>query len=260
MAERFMVERFLFLLVLFVGIILLVHTLMIRTFQDNYFVDYKTASCTSGAILLTTLYILVKFNRNLEKQIGNFLYFKGKQHYKTLLKEAITDGLTNLYDHKYFMLRLEEELERAKRYLRPISLLMIDIDHFKAYNDTFGHLDGDALLVKMAETFKRFSRKVDIAARYGGEEFAIALPETNKEGAVVLAERLRKYVEVMKFKDGKGVTISIGVALFDGTKVAFGIAPEGGSNKTIVTKEDFIKTADDALYRAKEKGRNRVES
>lgn len=246
MAKIF-VERFLFLIVAFIGIILLTHTLLIRIFQDTFFVDYLTASCTSGVILLILMYIIAKFNRGLERQISNFLYFKGKRHYKVLLKEAITDGLTGLYDHKYFQLRLEEELERAKRFSRPLSLLMIDIDHFKNYNDSFGHPAGDMVLTRLGECFRRFSKSADIAVRYGGEEFAIILPETNKEGAKVLAERLRNYVQTLKFKENRAITISIGVGFFDGSDTAF-------------RKEDLIKMADGALYRAKAGGRNRVET
>ena len=248
MAERrFMIERFLFLVMLLVGIVLLGHTILIKILQHTFYTNYLTASCGSGVILLTTLYIIAKFNSNVEKQIGNFLYFKGKQHYKELLKEAMTDGLTNLYNHKYFMMRLEEEIERSKRYVRPLSLLMIDIDNFKEYNDTFGHPKGDAVLIKLSEIFKNFSRRVDIPARYGGEEFAIALPETNKKGASALAERLRRSVEAMKFKKGVNITISVGIGFFGGTEAAF-------------TKEDLVKLADDALYMAKANGRNRIEA
>lgn len=246
MAGKVIVERFVFLLVAFIGIILLLHTLIVKILQDIFFVDYLTSSCTSGVVLLTTLYIIAKFNKGLEKQISNFLYFKGKRHYKVLLKEAITDGLTDLYDHKYFIMRLEEEVERSKRYKRPLSLLMIDIDHFKVYNDTFGHPAGDEILQGLSNTLKQFSRRVDTVARYGGEEFVIILPETVKDGALIMADRLRKYVEEMKVKEGKGITISIGIGFFDGSIAEF-------------KKEYLIKMADEALYRAKTKGRNRVE-
>jgi len=247
MASRFIVERFVFLLIAFIGVILLFHTLVVKILQDIIFVSYSTASCASGVILMTALYAMAKFNKGLEKQISNFLYFKGKHHYKVLLKEAITDGLTDLYDHKYLMLRLEEEVDRSKRYARPVSLLMIDIDHFKGYNDTFGHPAGDGILVGLADIFKRCARKVDTVARYGGEEFAIILPETNKEGANILAERLRRQVETASFEGNINITISIGLSFFDGKDTSF-------------TKENFIKDADEALYRAKSRGRNRVEA
>lgn len=243
---KILVDRFIFVVAIFVGILLFFYTLVTKIFQDKFFVDYLTASCTSGVIVLTAMYIFIKSNRNLEKQIGNFLYFKGKTHYKALLKEAITDGLTGLYDHKYFQMRLEEEVERSKRYLRPLCLLMIDIDRFKNYNDTLGHPEGDAVLIKLAEGFKRFSRRVDIVARYGGEEFAIILPETKMDGALTLAQRLRRHVEAMRFKGNINITISVGVGFFDGSDQTF-------------TKEDLIKIADGALYKAKANGRNRVE-
>lgn len=246
MATRLIVERFLFLIVAFVGVILLFHTLMIKILQDVFFMDYLTSSCASGVVVLTSLYVLVKFNRNIEKQISNFLYFKGKRHYKVLLKEAITDGLTGLYDHKYFQLRLDEEFERAKKGSQPLSLLMIDIDQFKKYNDTFGHPAGDAVLERLGRLFARLSKKSDIAVRYGGEEFSIILPETAREGAVALAERFREEVEKAEFKEGGGVTVSVGVGVFNGVD-------------NVSAKEELVKLADEALYRAKAGGRNKVE-
>ena len=247
MAKKVIIERFLFLLVAFIGVILLLHTMIIMIVQALFNLSYLRSSCGSGLIILTVLYMTVKFNRNLEKQVSNFLYFKGKPHYKLLLKEAITDGLTDLYDHKYLMLKLEEEMERSKRYLRPVSILMVDIDHFKIYNDTYGHTAGDKVLVELAKTFRNLSRKADTVARYGGEEFVIVMPETKKDGALILAHRLRKCVENLKFEKGKGITISIGIGYYD------------GSNKEL-TPEDFITLADETLYRAKANGRNRVES
>lgn len=247
MAKKVIIERFLFLLVAFIGVILLLHTVIIMILQVLFRFSYLRSSCGSGLVILTILYMTVKFNKNLERQMSNFLYFKGKPHYKMLLKEAVTDGLTDLYDHKYLMLRLEEEMERSRRYLRPISLLMIDIDHFKFYNDTFGHTEGDKALIELAKTFKSLSRKADTVARYGGEEFVIVLPETKKDGALILAHRLRKCVESLKLQKGKGITISIGIGFCD------------GSNKEL-SSEDFITLADEALYRAKANGRNRVES
>jgi diguanylate cyclase (GGDEF)-like protein len=241
------VERFLILLVAFIAVILLSHTLMTKVFQDIFFLTYMDASCTSGSIFLTLLYITAKFNKPFERRLSNYLYFKSKPYYKALLKEAITDGLTDLYDHRYFVLRLDDEIERAKRYKRSLSLLMMDIDHFKRYNDTFGHLAGDDVLIGLAKIFKKSSRRVDTVARYGGEEFVITLPETKREGAALLGERIRKQVEKMEFEKGGGVTVSIGVGSFDGSNMSF-------------TKEDLIKMADDALYKAKRNGRNRVEA
>jgi diguanylate cyclase (GGDEF)-like protein len=161
---------------------------------------------------------------------------------------SITDGLTALYNRRYFMERLAEEFDRTKRYKRPLSLIFIDIDHFKKFNDTNGHPEGDLLLRSFAEIMKKFARKYDVVARYGGEEFIIILPETDKEMAKITAERLRSEVEKTDFKGGQTqplgrVTISSGVASFQEDTASF---------------EELIKMADDAMYRAKEDGRNRV--
>jgi diguanylate cyclase (GGDEF)-like protein len=250
MIGKLIVERFLFIVIAFMGIILFVHTALTKTLLDRIFADYLRASCASGALLLTLLYVAAKFNKKLEKQIDNFLYFKGKKHYAVLLKEAITDGLTGLYDHKYFMMRLEEETQRASRYLRTLSLIMIDIDHFKRYNDTFGHPAGDEVLAAVGEVLRTFSRSVDLAARYGGEEFALILPETNVKGALILAERLRKYIENIHTEPGKNFTISVGIGSFEPTAI------EG---KAVITKNEIVRMADSALYKAKENGRNRTE-
>lgn len=243
--EDLSVNRFLVLLAAFLGVILALHTLLTKLLLENLFLSFSDSSCSSGILILGGLYVTTRLNYPLERQLENFLYFKGKRYYQDLLNEAIRDGLTGLYNHKYFMLRLDEELQRAKRYSRPVSLLMVDIDYFKRYNDTYGHLAGDRVLADLGKILRRFSRKVDIVARYGGEEFAMLLPETRKAGAGILAERLRTYVE--ERRTGLGiVTVSIGVGSFEGAN----------SN---LSKEEFINVTDTALYRAKENGRNRVE-
>jgi diguanylate cyclase (GGDEF)-like protein len=161
---------------------------------------------------------------------------------------SITDGLTALYNRRYFMERLAEEFDRSKRYKRQLSIILIDIDHFKKFNDANGHPEGDYLLRSFAEIMKKIARKSDVVARYGGEEFIIILPETDKEMATITAERLRSEVEKTDFKGGQTqflgrVTISSGVASFQENTASF---------------EELIKMADDAMYRAKEDGRNRV--
>ena len=164
-----------------------------------------------------------------------------------LYDEAIKDSLTGLYHHKYFMERLQEEMERFKRYRHDMSLLMIDIDHFKKINDTFGHPVGDRVLREVSTLLKQISRKVDIVARYGGEEFVILLPDTKKKGALIMAERLRKSVEEMPLGDNLKVTVSIGISCCD-------------EREKELSQGEFIEHADNALYRAKENGRNRVET
>jgi diguanylate cyclase (GGDEF)-like protein len=167
------------------------------------------------------------------------------QFYKKLSR---VDGLTELYNHKFFHQLLDSELERAQRYDRNMAVLMLDIDHFKVYNDAMGHPIGDLALEKIAWILKTAIRKCDYLARYGGEEFAMIVPETDKSVALRIAERLRKAVEDAEF-EGESVmptgrlTISIGVAAY----------PDDGPGK-----RDLISAADRALYQAKQSGRNRV--
>ena len=160
---------------------------------------------------------------------------------------AITDGLTQLRIHRYFQQRLDEEILRAEKFGHPLSLIMSDIDHFKTFNDTYGHQEGDIVLMDTAKIFRFTAREVDIAARYGGEEFAIILPETGIEEAKALAEEIRKKVEAHEYPSKQGklkVTISLGVSTF----------PQHAKEK-----KALVEAADQALYRAKEGGRNRVE-
>lgn len=162
-----------------------------------------------------------------------------------LYELAITDGLTKLYIHRYFQTRLESELSRAKRYHSKLSLLLMDLDHFKKVNDTYGHQQGDQVLKSFAQIIRSRIRPSDVPARYGGEEFAILLPETSVEGAKQVGEKLRASWEefAFQFPDGeKHFTASVGVSFWDGFS----------------SREVFIQQADRALYKAKEMGRNRV--
>jgi len=161
---------------------------------------------------------------------------------------AITDELTGLYNHRHFRQQLNIEISRAARYRRSLSLMMIDIDYFKHYNDTNGHLKGNEVLKEMGRILKEMSRDVDIVARYGGEEFSIVMPETDRRKARTLAERLRKRIESHKFENvrkqpHKKLTISIGLASY----------PENAG-----TAFEVIEQADKALYEAKRAGRNTV--
>jgi diguanylate cyclase (GGDEF)-like protein len=160
---------------------------------------------------------------------------------------AVTDGLTGLYNHKEFQKRLAEEVERGSRYGKEFSLLMMDIDHFKVFNDTHGHPVGDAILKEIVKITKKCIRTVDIAARYGGEEFAIILPETNAEGGKIVAERIRQSIDDSPFSTPDGhrahLSVSIGLSLF----------PSDASKR-----EELIIAADEALYFAKNAGRNRI--
>jgi len=163
---------------------------------------------------------------------------------------AQTDPLTEVLNRRALTERLSAEMERGRRYESTVSLLLIDLDHFKRINDTPGHLAGDDVLMEIAVLLQRAVRSVDVVARYGGEEFVIVLPETGVAGATAFAERTRELIESHHFNEPRGqqvqLTTSIGVAIF----------PAPG----VETVEDFFAAADQALYRAKAEGRNRVRS
>jgi len=168
---------------------------------------------------------------------------------KELERLIITDEKTKLFNFRHFKSELQSEIARAKRFNESVSLIMIDADKFKHYNDTNGHVLGDEALIKMARLMKSICRETDKPARFGGEEFAILLPKTGKEEAVIFAERIRKAIEEAVFvnqekQPGGNFTASLGVATY----------PEDCTDA-----ETLVNAADKALYKAKEKGRNRVE-
>ncbi len=161
---------------------------------------------------------------------------------------SILDGLTGLYNHRYFQERLQEEFERARRYRRYISLIMLDIDYFKKINDTYGHLAGDFILRELARLIRKNIRKSDIPARYGGEEFAIVLPETDLKGAGKLGERLRENVEREAFYfEGHRIRVTISLGVASHLPVTDSKGPR-----------DLLEAADKALYYSKAHGRNRL--
>lgn len=188
---------------------------------------------------------LVQAKINLENMTREL-----EQKNKILDNLANLDGLTNIYNHRYFQNVLDQEVNRATRYDNPISLLLADIDFFKKFNDTYGHQVGDFVLVEFARLLKENIRQYDVAARYGGEEFVIILPETNSEEAMIVGEKLRKIIAETKLSDQSEsyeVTAS------------FGLASSQPATEDGFTKDVLITRADQALYQAKEKGRNRVE-
>ena len=161
------------------------------------------------------------------------------------------DGLTGLYNHRMFQERLHQELTRIRRTQKPLSLLMLDIDHFKQFNDNYGHQEGDTVLKELAAIIKSQSRcnTIDVCCRYGGEEFAVIMPELEIHNAIKVAERLRRVVELYPFSikektPGIAVTVSLGVA--------------GVTGDQDLSAEEFIKKADEALYMSKRNGRNKV--
>ena len=174
-----------------------------------------------------------------------------------LFTHAIEDDLTKLYRYNYFQARIEEELERSKRYRRPLSLLMMDVDDFKNINDTFGHQVGDEVLRRIAHIMKSCLRKVDIAARYGGEEFSAILPETDTEKALIAAKRIRRGIEE-EFSKADKVKEILKAGISDRAQfkvtVSIGISGYGPG----INKESLIKKADEALYKAKREGKNRI--
>lgn len=163
-----------------------------------------------------------------------------------LFEQAITDGLTKLYVRRFFLATLEKEMARSKRYQLDVAVLLIDIDHFKKFNDTYGHQAGDMVLRETSQRLVECIRSVDTPGRYGGEEMAILLPQTNIKEAFVVAERIKKAVEGSEYsyrEHSMRVTVSIGVSALHGRQV---------------TVEEIIEEADRALYVAKDKGRNQV--
>lgn len=160
---------------------------------------------------------------------------------------ALTDGLTGLHNHRAFLDRLHQEFDRSRRYNSILSMIMLDIDDFKAVNDTYGHLQGDLVLKGVAHILRNTSRESDVLGRYGGEEFVALLPETNASQALLKAERIRKEIAGHPFQMNHcavGVTVSLGVATWP--------------NPGIQVPEDLIKHADQALYRSKSLGKNRA--
>ncbi len=164
-----------------------------------------------------------------------------------LKRLSITDGLTKLFNSRYFYNQIKAEIDRTSRYQRPLSLLLLDIDQFKEFNDNYGHLEGDKVLVGLGQVIRSCLRKMDSAYRYGGEEFTVILPETEGDEAATVAERIRSAVEEEEYTPNRGeapiaITISIGVTEFvPGEEVAI-----------------FVQRADKAMYLSKQSGRNRV--
>jgi diguanylate cyclase (GGDEF)-like protein len=161
------------------------------------------------------------------------------------LKEtSFKDEVTGLYNRRFFSLRLEEELSRYRRFNHPVSVVLLDLDGFKAVNDDFGHAVGDDTLRDIAQILMKHSRGINVVSRYGGDEFAVLLVETSKAGARLYADRIREVVAKYPFSHGKVITASFGVASLPDDEAA--------------TAEDLFRAADDALYAAKRGGKNQV--
>lgn len=185
-------------------------------------------------------------NIEVVARIQSALRFK---HHQDKLKEmAMKDGLTGLYNHALLIDLFQKEYTKQKRSKGNISFVMMDIDHFKRVNDTYGHLSGDLVLKNISEVITKSLRSCDVAGRYGGEEFSVILTDMNREVVLQLCERVRQSIESHEFNIGREcikITVSIGV---------YYKSPED-----YITTSEMIKKADEALYRVKESGRNKVE-
>ncbi len=194
--------------------------------------------------------LLADANRTLKRQQQQLSVAKTRleEANEKLRRFASTDGLTGLYNHRYFKVTWRRELTRARRYGEELSVMLLDIDHFKGLNDEHGHPEADVILRELGQVLLRSVRSVDLVARYGGDEFVVSLPRTGKQPALMLAERLRGWVEGHDFPfagtlPGGRVTVSIGVAGY----------PDDGDTASVI-----LSRADRALYRAKDLGRNSV--
>ena len=166
--------------------------------------------------------------------------------YKNIQELSIMDGLTQVFSRRHFLGRFKEELRRSRKFKHNFSFLMVDIDKFKDFNDKYGHLVGDAILREASKTVKDNVRQMDFVGRYGGEELSIVLPETDKEQALLAAERIRQAIEARTTKvydEELKVTVSVGVSTF----------PDDADDSSLL-----LEAADQALYMAKKEGRNRV--
>ncbi|MGV7930538.1 MAG: diguanylate cyclase [Spirochaetota bacterium] len=208
---------------------------------------YKTISSVLG--MGANDYITKPFNTELflarlKSNIRAYLLLREvRLKTRQLEQMAITDGLTGVFNRRHILYLLQREIERSKRYSSPLSIMMVDIDHFKKINDTYGHQFGDRVIVNVTGMIKREIRNVDMLGRYGGEEFLVVFPNTDMKNALLIAERIRKAMGLLKSsKHDFNVSISAGVQTWKGHDM-----------------ENLVREADLSLYSAKNKGRNRVE-
>jgi diguanylate cyclase (GGDEF)-like protein len=215
----------------------------------NFIAIPLSSSNNKMSALLITINKHGGFTPDDEDTLFSFAFqaFQSLVLHEEIARLAVTDGLTGLYNHRAFQEKLSEETNRAERYFKTFSLIMLDIDHFKSFNDIYGHQTGDLALKEISKIIRNELRTVDFPARYGGEEFIIILLETDVDGALIVAERIRRAVAEHQFISQSGerllLTVSAGVACY----------PDDTT-----PKEDLVKKADQALYFAKDRGRNMV--
>jgi diguanylate cyclase (GGDEF)-like protein len=171
-------------------------------------------------------------------------------HHALVREQARLDSLTNVYNHGYFIQNLRDQAKTCEAQNQPLSLIMLDIDYFKQYNDTFGHLIGDEILISLCDIIRRHIKNTDAVGRWGGEEFGISLPNTDRHQAMSVAERIRETLGFLKIKNSEQLTIPI-------PTISMGIAVFPAETEDI-TK--LIDLADKRLYTAKERGRDQIES
>ncbi|HDI45989.1 MAG TPA: sensor domain-containing diguanylate cyclase [Candidatus Omnitrophica bacterium] len=232
-----------------------INDLILDILKADYFVivPLKAKDKVIGVIFADNIYSRKPITKDDIKMLTMFanhagLAIENSKLYQQTLYLSYTDSLTRIYNHGRFQYLLEETLKEAKEKNQPLSLILMDIDNFKNYNDNLGHPAGDEVIKKIAEIIKNSSRKQDIPARYGGEEFVLILPETSKEEARIIGERIRKRIVDYPFKDKEiqpqgAITVSMGIATF----------PDDAENK-----KELIEKADLALFAAKNKGKNQV--
>lgn len=211
--------------------------------EKNYHNDTKKLTKATRAIDICVNHAVLELSKGYERHVKKELAKGGK-----LTEAPLLDALTGVYNYTHFEERLHLELRRAQRYERPLSIVIFDIDYFRNYNDAYGRPNGDIVLKKIVELLGGNSREVDIVARFGEEEFIVALPETEKMDATIMAERVRKVVEETVFsgeetQPEKKITVSGGVANFPQDAKAF---------------DELVNLANRVLQQAKEQGRNRI--
>ena len=219
--------------------------------SDGYYtVDLQS---TNGTYVNDVPASMCKLKDGDYLRVGNCIYrfLMGgnveSEYHEEIYRLTIIDALTDIHNKRYFLEFLDRELARSSRYERPLALVMMDIDRFRNVNEELGHLGGDFTIRELAARIKGNIRKEELFARYGGEEFAVVLPETTRDGAMLLAERLIRVINQQPFQyenKNYNVTISGGVAITPGEKN--------------ITSQELIRRADENLYQAKNQGRNRV--
>ena len=218
-------------------------TRMHKYFAFDEFAVFLPSFLAMGFIIFSYRKIEELESEISKRELAEKALRESEQRYKEL---SIKDDLTQLYNSRHLYSKLKGEIERAIRYNHPLSLMLLDIDNFKQYNDKYGHLEGDNVLASLGKVIRDCLRRIDSAYRYGGEEFTVILPETDVKEAVNVAERIRKEIEAEIFSPTPNETahntVSIGVSQY----------------KPEEELKSFIKRADTAMYMAKEQGKNRI--